>query len=212
MTLTLTHAPRESVAPQTSSLSFTDEDLRSAVRSRLPASVFVRQPWRLVHVAILFLAIVACGWGAMVSPWYIALPLALVAGHCYAAVMFFGHEVAHGAVVSSRRVQDLVLYFCCAPYCLSPKLWRVWHNGVHHAHANVPDRDPDHFGTLESYRKLGRWRRFVTSFAPGSGSPMSAFFLFLFFALQGQGVLWIDSAGNKDYASLNRNRAKLESF
>lgn len=193
-------------------MTLTDEELRSAVRSRLPEHVFAREPWRLMYAGVLILIIIACGWGAMQTPWYIALPLAVLAGNCYAAFMFFGHEVAHGAVIRSRRVQELILYLCCAPYCLSPKLWRVWHNGVHHGHANVPDRDPDHFGTLERYQTLGRWRRFVTSLAPGSGNPLSIFFPFLFFTAQCQGVLWIDSKDNSDYASLRRWRAKLDSF
>ena len=118
-----------------------DDELRLAVRSQLPPEIFKRSPWRMAYAVLLLAIICTCGWIAMHSRWYLAVPLSLAAGHTWGILMFFGHEVAHGAVVSSRRLQDVVLYLCSSIFCLSPKLWRVWHNGVHHGHANEPDRE-----------------------------------------------------------------------
>lgn len=191
---------------------FSDEELRSAVRAALPAEVFKRRPWRLLYAALQAVLIVACGWGAMHTPWYLAIPLSLVMGHCIAALMFFAHEIAHGAVTGSRFLQDLVLYAGSVFFCLPPKLWRVWHNSVHHAHANVPMRDPDQFGLIERYNKGGFWRRFIIECAPGSGHLLSWIYPFVFFTGQSQGVLWVESAGAHEFRLLNRTRAKIESM
>jgi fatty acid desaturase len=193
-------------------MDFSDASLRAAVRSQLPSKVFRRQPWRIVYAAGLLGVIVACGWLALRTPWYLALPLALLAGHCYATLMFFGHEVAHGAVVGARWLQDLVLYCCCAPFCLSPRLWRLWHNGVHHGHANVDIRDPDHFGMIPRYESAGFWRRFIIHNAPGSGRLISLLYPFVFFTGHCQGVLWVESVGADEFRSLRRGRAKLDSM
>jgi fatty acid desaturase len=200
----------ECVVPET--LTWTDEDLRMCVRAQLPAEVFRRRPWRLIYVAILLGIIGACGWGAMHAPWYAAIPLSMLMGHTFAVFMFFGHEIAHGAVIGSRRLQDLVLYLTCAPYCLSPGLWRMWHNVVHHAHAHVDVRDPDHFGSIARYERGGFWRRLVIESAPGSGRLLSYLYFFLFFSGHAQGVLWVESVGAEEFKGLNRTRAKIESF
>lgn len=193
-----------------SETTFTDEELRRTVRAMLPPDAFRRSPWRLGYVALLIGILVAASYGAMVTPWYFAIPLSLLAGHCFAGLMFFGHEVAHGAVTGSRALQDLMLYTCCFIYCLPPSLWRLWHNGIHHAHANVDIRDPDHFGMIPKYEQSGFFRRLVVHCAPGSGNPLSVLYPFLFFTGQSMSVLWHESAVIEDFRALNRTRAKIE--
>ncbi len=188
-----------------------DRILKMRIRIDLPASAFARHPWRLLLGIPLVLLIVGGSVSLAVFPlpWYAALAGSVAVGGLYASLFFFGHEVSHGAVVRSRRLQEGVLYVTGLVYGLSPHLWMIWHNEAHHGHTNMPEHDPDTFGTLE---ELGR-RRFsqvFARFAPGSGHWFSSLYLFTFFTLQCHGVLWFNSF-RPPFRRLNKWRAAIDS-
>ncbi|HZY56171.1 MAG TPA: fatty acid desaturase [Rubrobacteraceae bacterium] len=190
-----------------------DTLVKAKVRADLPPEVFVRRPMRCL-LLIPLLGIVIGGSTALVMlpiPWYAALAVSVVVGNFYASMMFLGHEIAHGAIVRSRRLQNLLLYPGCAIFCISPYLWRVWHNCAHHAHTNRPDEDPDNFGTLENFLHSPPLTRSFTKTAPGSGHWLSAIYLFAFFTLQAQSVLWWKSRIMPGYRRLKRKRAVVDS-
>ena len=124
------------------------------VRGLLPPEVLQPVPaqlwWLPVHLAIIggLAAVVVLAQPA----WYVALACALIAGHSWACLGFLAHEVLHHAVVRNRTVERLVGYCGLVIFCLSPTLWIAWHNQQHHGHTGDPDADPDHFGTLETWR------------------------------------------------------------
>jgi fatty acid desaturase len=187
-----------------------DARLIRLVRADLPPEAFRRRPWRALLVVPLVALIVATSAAiAAAPPWYAAAALSLLLGNLYASLFFFGHEVAHGAVVRSRRVQDALLYPAFAIVCLSPHFWRIWHHSAHHAHTNEPGVDPDNFGTLEEYRARP-YGRFILKFSPGSGHWLSALNLFTFFTLHAQNTLWLRSRGPA-FRRLRRGRAVLDS-
>lgn len=170
--------------------------LRARVRGELPPHAFRRRPGRILLAIPLLAAIVGASWGLAVAPlpWYLALMGSLVISQLYVALMFFGHEVAHGATVRSQRFQNAVLACSLPVFVVSPHLWRHWHNRLHHRHTNVPGIDPDRYDRLEelaSTPPLFQW--FTMRLAPGSGHWMSAFYLFITFTLHGQVVLWVYS-------------------
>jgi fatty acid desaturase len=172
---------------------FREASLRAAIAAELPPGAFVRQPLRVLLIVPL-VALIA-GLSALLLtpalPWVLIVPALLVLANAYVALMFFGHEVAHGATVSSTRVQDAVLWASCAIFVVSSHLWRHWHNRLHHGRTNVPGFDPDHYDLLADLARspaLVRW--LTTRFAPGSGRWPSAFYLFITFTVQGQIVLW----------------------
>jgi fatty acid desaturase len=103
-----------------------------------------------------------------------------------------------------------VAYPGFAPYFFSPGTWRIWHNRSHHGHTNQPGKDPDNFGTLEEFRKCSPRTRWFSKFAPGAGHWISAMYLFTFFALQAQNVIWGKSFRMPGYQHLNRARTALE--
>lgn len=144
-------------------------------------------------------------------PWFVKILIGLAIGNTYGGLMFFAHEVAHGATAKSRKIQDAVLYLACAIFCFSPHLWRVWHNAVHHSHTNDPRRDPDHFGTLEQFFTQTPRRRALNNFAPGM-SLLSVGYLFVFFALQAQSVLWFKTRELEELNPLRRGRAAIDSI
>jgi fatty acid desaturase len=185
--------------------------LRKAIRSALPPSTFRPIPRRILFAIPLVGAIVLLSALLILTelPVFARILMSIALGNTYGALMFFAHEVAHGATVKSKRLQDGVLYLACTLFCFSPHLWRVWHNTVHHSHTNDPSRDPDHFGTVEQFfAQKPSSRRFV-KLAPGM-SLLSLAYLFVFFSLQAQFVLWLRKRELQDFKSLRRIRASID--
>jgi fatty acid desaturase len=185
-----------------------DNLIRAKIRADLFPDAFARRPMQSLWI-IPLLGIVISGSVSLVKlsmPWYAALILSIVVGNFYASMMFFGHEVAHGSMVPSRRLQNLLLYPSFTIFCISPHFWRIWHNRSHHAHTNIPDQDPDNFGTLEEFLRSSPQMRSRIKVAPGSGHWLSTIFLFAFFTLQAQNVFWFKSKRMPGYNRLNRKR------
>ncbi|HXJ80205.1 MAG TPA: fatty acid desaturase [Candidatus Methylomirabilis sp.] len=170
-----------------------EASLRAAIAADLPPAAFVRRPLRVLLVFPLIAVIVGAS-GLLLRPtlpWYVIVPTLLVLANAYVALMFFGHEVAHGATVRSERLQDLVLWPSCAIFVVSSHLWRHWHNRLHHGRTNVPGADPDRYHLVEDLARVrGPVRWLTTRFAPGSGRWLSALYLFIAFTAHGQTVLW----------------------
>lgn len=190
-----------------------ESELRSKIRADLPAEVFLKKPMRALLVIPLGGTIVL-GSVILVAfplPWYVALLSSLLIGNFYASLMVLAHEIGHGATVHSCRIQDLCLYLACWMYWISPHLWRIWHNQIHHPYTNVEGRDPDSFGTLEEFLHHSSLVQFSVKFAPGSGHWFSVFSLFFFFTGLAQSVLWMQSKRVPGFERLRRRRAILES-
>lgn len=189
----------------------TDVQLRAWIRAELPATAFRRRPWRIVYAPLIVVALVTLNVALAVFdlPIPAKLVLALCAGNLYATLMFFGHEVAHGAVVRSRLVQDLVLGLGGFIFGVTPSLWRTWHHSAHHAHTNVPEMDPDNFGTIHTVDPSGLGRR-LRRLAPGHGRWLSAAYLAAAFTLQVQAILWQKSR-NWRYPGFSRRKAAMGS-
>ncbi|MCP4328562.1 MAG: acyl-CoA desaturase [Alphaproteobacteria bacterium] len=190
-----------------------EASLKARLRADLPPETFARNPWRALLIVPQVVAVVG-GSAAILFlplPWYVALLIALALGNTYAGLMFFGHEITHGATVASRRLQNALLYPCFAIFFMSPELWRAWHNKTHHPNTNIPGKDPDNFGTLEQFNKGNRTSHRLIKFAPGSGHWSSAFYMFCSFALQGADVLWRQSLTMPSLSRLNRRRAITDS-
>lgn len=186
--------------------------LRQGLWNELPATLFAPCPARAWTALGLVAAIIALS-GVLVAvplPALVAVLLSVLCGGLYGSLFFLGHEVAHGAVVRSRALQELLLWAAFLIFVLSPTLWRVWHNRVHHRHTNHPTHDPDNFGSLESYY-ASAVVRFVAACTPGSGRWLSWFYLPTWFTVHSQIVFWRQSRHCKGFESLNRPRAAAES-
>jgi fatty acid desaturase len=197
--------------PRAARVADSERALKIRIQADLPPEAFERHPWRLL-VGVLQVTMIAGGSACLVLvplPWLPALAVSVALGSLYASLFFFGHEVGHGAVVRSRRLQQAVLYVTCLVYCLSPHLWLIWHNRAHHGHTNMPEHDPDTFGTLEEFERRP-FSQVFARFAPGSGHWLSGVYLFTFFTLQSHGVLWFNSF-RPPFLGLNRWRAALDS-
>ncbi|HTO00403.1 MAG TPA: fatty acid desaturase, partial [Microthrixaceae bacterium] len=131
------------------------EEVRKQILADLPDDTFERQPQRALWFIPLTAAAIASGATIiLVQPaWYFCVLLGLVMGHCFAAMGFLGHEVLHGSVVKSKKLQYFLGYLGFGPMLVSPSLWRVWHNQIHHGKTNMGNADPDSFGTVSRYEK-----------------------------------------------------------
>jgi fatty acid desaturase len=156
-----------------------------AVKADLPASAFGRATsriaWIPAHVAVIALAItaIARGW----VPWPLVPLVSLVIGASFAGLTFVGHELLHGAIVGGKRRQQLLGWLTFVPFTLSPRLWKAWHNRVHHAHTNVAG-DPDGYPTIEEYRADARARFSVDMFSLGGRRWRGVVSLVLGFSVQ----------------------------
>lgn len=190
----------------------TEESLRAKIRADLPAHLFTPKPlWSLL--VVLIVALIVGGSALLLTvpvPWPLALLVSIAIGHLYGSLTFAGHDVTHGAAVPRGPVRTLVTYLSFAIYGVSPHLWVAWHHHAHHGQTNVIGRDPDNFGTVQEFRASGRWNRFMMRCAPGSGHAVSGLYLFLFFTLQGQGVLWTKSREMPDFHGVRRTRALVD--
>ena len=169
--------------------SFYVQQIKPLLSPILSAPAGSRLIWLPAYGSIAALAMVAVARGWL--PCYL-LPLqSLVIGLAFAGLMFLGHETAHGAVVRGRWtwMKPVVATACFAPLVVSPRLWTVWHNRMHHGHANHLDVDPDMYPSLAVYR-ANRTARFVTDhFAPGGGRWTGALALIVGFSVQAAEVL-----------------------
>lgn len=191
----------------------TAAELRTTLKSALPAEASASQPAR-AFLFVPLVALIAAGTWAVVTldwAWYLKLLVGVCMGNAYAVMGFLAHEVLHGSVVRSKRLQNFLGSIGLLPFLVSPHLWRTWHNRIHHGRTNQGNRDPDSFGTLTRYQRVPS-TRFVAGLAPGTGTLPSYFFLFYWFTFHGQIVLWIQTRFMRDFEGYKRGRAVADTL
>lgn len=147
--------------------------------------------WRMLWALPLVLSMVA-GWWAILGPleaWWAKMAAGLLIAHSLGALIFLGHEVLHGAMGGSRRLQDAIGWLGFGPILVPPAFWRAWHNRMHHGNTNHKVNDPDHFGTLGRYKRPSLAKKLL-AFSPGTGHPLSYLFCCYNFTLHSNVTLW----------------------
>jgi fatty acid desaturase len=160
------------------------------IKTRLETAISTparsRLIWLPVHVSIIVVATFALARGWLPRPAFPVLSLAI--GLAFGGLMFLGHETMHGAVLRGWA-KSLVGVVCFAPLVLSPRLWSVWHNRMHHGNANRLGVDPDMYPSLDKYGASGVVRFATDHFAPGGGRWRGVFSLAVGFSVQSAEVL-----------------------
>ena len=140
--------------------------------------------------------------------WPVNLCLSLVIGECITSTLLCAHESMHGAVFKSRWARSVLAWAGFAPLCITPELWRAWHNRAHHKGANQPEYDPDALATLDQYQSS--WTtRIRAMLSPGSGHWLSSLGYFTLFTLEGQFFLWVASGEKPLLGNIRMDRTKL---
>jgi len=170
-------------------LSFYVREIKPRIASVLATPAASRLLWLPVHVSVIVTAILAIARGWL--PWPALPALSLVIGCSFGGLMFLGHETMHGAVLRGRWAwaKPIVGVLCFAPLVVSPRLWCIWHNRVHHGNAQRPGLDPDMYPSLETYRASGLTRFATDHFAPGGGRWRGLLTLLIGFSGQSLKVL-----------------------
>jgi fatty acid desaturase len=135
------------------------------------------------------------------------LGLSLVIGVTFAALVFLGHEVLHGAVVRGKGARHVVGWISFLPFAVSPRLWVAWHNRVHHGNANLAGVDPDAYPTLLEYRSSGTVRAITDWFSIGRGRVRGLSSLLVGFSIQSFHMLLV--AGRRGYLGAQQHRLAL---
>jgi fatty acid desaturase len=181
------------------------------VKPRLAAALSTPAPSRLlwlpVHAAVIVAATLAIAREAV--PWPVVPVLSLLIGLAFGGLMFLGHETLHGAVLRGRWAwaKTPVGMLCFAPLVLSPRLWSVWHNRVHHANANRLGIDPDMYPSLDAYRASLVARIATDHFALGGRRWRGLLCLVIGFS--GQSLQMIVSARSRLQMSARDHRRAL---
>lgn len=190
-----------------------DLSLRARMRAELPPDTFERQPQKGLWVIPLTGFIILGTLFLMLKqpPIWACILLALAIGQAYSMLAFLAHEALHGAIFQSKALQTAMGYLGFTIFMITPQLWRVWHNQIHHGQTNLGDRDPDSFGTLKRYERIPS-TRFVTKLAPGSGHWFSYFFFGYWFTFHGQVVLWLQTKYMRSFEGFDRKPAIRDSL
>jgi fatty acid desaturase len=162
-------------------------ELRKRLGPELFAPARSRVLWVPVHLALITAAMIAVARGWL--PWFLVPLASLVIGVGFAGLTFVAHEALHGGIVRGRRLQHLLGWIGFAPFVVSPRLWRAWHNREHHGHTSHPVRDPDTYPMLSMYQDSRAVRVVTDSFSLGGRRWTGVLSLILGFSVQSMNVL-----------------------
>jgi len=129
----------------------------------------------------------------------------------FSGLMFLGHETMHGAIVRGRWAwaRALLGFVCFAPLVLSPQLWTLWHNRMHHANVNRLDVDPDMYPSLARYRSSRTARFAINHFALGGRRLRGLLSLVIGFTVQSVEVL-VAARSRFQISAHDQRRAVIE--
>jgi len=181
------------------------------VSKELSKEILKRDPMRLKYGVMFSVFIIALVYSLLVFelPWYAKVPLSLFMGICLAGNTFLAHEVAHGAIVKNKSLQNLIAFFGLAPFLISPTYWRFWHNTLHHGNTQLLYKDPDAFPTRMIWKR-SKFMQFVFPLSPGSGYLRSYFYFFYWFSFQAILNQAYMRFGNKMWDKMNHKRVTAE--
>jgi len=145
-----------------------------------------RAMWQIVNTLASYAALWYFMYLALAVSWWLALPLAILAGALLVRVFIISHDCGHGSFLKSRRANHILgaitSFLVFIPYLH----WR-WEHSVHHATSGDLDRrgTGDIWTlTVREYLEASRWKRFAYRL---SRNPVVLFViapLFIFLVMQ----------------------------
>jgi omega-6 fatty acid desaturase (delta-12 desaturase) len=122
-----------------------------------------RAIWQLVNTLGPYAALWYLMHLSMAISWWIAVPLAVLAGGFMVRIFIIFHDCGHGSFFKSRGANDL-LGFITGILTFTPYYHWRWEHSVHHATSG--DLDRRGMGdiwtmTVQEYLEASRWKRFA---------------------------------------------------
>ena len=135
---------------------------RALIQATLP---YIReQPlkswWHLVSTTGAFSACIAVG--AMPFPWWVRLPVSLLAGLVLCRLFILYHDQQHGAIFRGSRVVDIFMTILGMLTLNPPSTWNASHNYHHKHNSKIRSASIGSFPimTVEAHRRASRSERF----------------------------------------------------
>ena len=126
-----------------------------------------RAVWQIVNTLGPYALVWYLMYISMSFSWWIAVPLAMIAGAFLVRVFIIFHDCGHGSFLKSARTNDTV-GFIAGMLTFTPYFHWRWEHAVHHASAG-------HLGkrgtgdvwtmTVQEYLESSRWKRFAYKLA-----------------------------------------------
>lgn len=145
-------------------------EIKQRIRSKLPKSAFEVNPLRMLWVPFWISVALAAGYVILMTPvhWSIKVVLGVIIGNSWAILNFIAHEVVHGGMGGSKKVQDFVGNLCGFPVLMPAHLWQYGHIRRHHAYTNQDLKDTDTLGLHHRYVNKPGAQKLIDKY-PGSG-------------------------------------------
>lgn len=128
----------------------------------IPPEAYQNPAWKGLAFAardIALYALVVTGLILTDNPFAVAA-LWILAALVVSAMFVIGHDAAHGALFSSKRLNSIVGHFLMLPSWHMYESWVLGHNRIHHMHTVREGMDfVWHPTTPEQFARRSRWQR-----------------------------------------------------
>ena len=119
--------------------------------------------WQVVNTLAPYAALWCLMYFSLRVSWWLAVPLAALAGGFLVRVFIIFHDCGHGSFFSSTKAND-ALGFITGVLTFTPYYHWRWEHAVHHASSG--DLDRRGMGdvwtlTVQEYLEASRWKRFA---------------------------------------------------
>ncbi len=119
--------------------------------------------WQVSNTLVPYAALWCLMYFSLRVSWWLAVPLAVLAGGFLVRVFIIFHDCGHGSFLSSARAND-ALGFITGVLTFTPYYHWRWEHAIHHA--NSGDLDQRGTGdvwtlTVQEYLEASRWKRFA---------------------------------------------------
>lgn len=145
-----------------------------------------RAVWQLVNTLVPLALLWVLMYFAVQKAWWLAVPLAMLAGAFLVRVFIIFHDCGHGSFFKSSTAND-VFGFITGVLTFTPYFHWRWEHAIHHATSGHLDKrgvGDVWTMTVEEYLKASRWKRFSYQL---TRNPIVLFViapLFLFLVMQ----------------------------
>src|SRR6266581_23131 len=122
-----------------------------------------RGVWQIVNTLVPFAALWYLMYLSLAVSWWIAVPLAILAGAFLVRVFIIFHDCGHGSYFKSQTAND-VAGFLSGILTFTPYYHWRWEHALHHATSGDLDRrgTGDVWTlTVQEYLESSRWRKFA---------------------------------------------------
>jgi omega-6 fatty acid desaturase (delta-12 desaturase) len=131
--------------------------------ARYQRPAFWRAAWQITNTLVPYGALWYLMYLSLAVSFWLALPLALLAGAFMVRVFIIFHDCGHGSFFKSRGAND-ILGSIAGVLCFTPYYHWRWEHSVHHSNAGDLDRrgTGDVWTlTVQEYLESSRWKRFA---------------------------------------------------